>query len=131
MAAPRGHVISLTFLVMAACACGILCCRLADTLRSVFGMLFMFAGGTIPAAVLSGSQVYARDASQISSIQGLTVQVAQLGPFFGPPLIAAVVSDAHSWEAALWVLLAAAALGALFGQLAARSERALARPPAA
>ena len=31
--------------------------------------------------------------------------------FFGPPLIAAVVSDAHNWGAALWVLLAAAALG--------------------
>ena len=130
-AAPRGHVISLTFFVMAACACGIFSSSLADTLRSIFVMLFMFAGGTIPAAVLSGSQVYARDASQISSIQGLTVQVAQLGPFFGPPLIAAVVSSAHSWEAALWVLLTAAVLGALFGQLAARSERALARPATA
>lgn len=130
-AAPRGHVISLTFLVMAACACGIFSSSLPDTLRSIFGMLFMFAGGTIPAAVLSGSQVYARDASQISGIQGLTVQVAQLGPFFGPPLMAAVVSAAHSWDAALWVLLAAATLGALFGQLAARAEGALARPAAA
>jgi len=130
-AAPRGHVISFTFLVMAACACGIFLPALADALRSGLVMLFMFAGGTIPAAVLSGSQVYARDASQISSIQGLTVQVAQLGPFFGPPLIAAVVSDAKNWGAALWVLLAAAALGALFGQLAARAEGALARPAAA
>jgi MFS transporter, CP family, cyanate transporter len=130
-AAPRGQVISVTFFIMAACACGIFSSALADALRSILVMLFMFAGGTIPAAVLSGSQVYARDASQISSIQGLTVQVAQLGPFFGPPLIAAVVSDAHNWGAALWVLLAAAALGALFGQLAARAERALARPAAA
>ena len=52
-------------------------------------MLLMLAGGTIPAAVLSGSQVYAREVGEISSIQGLTVQLAQLGPF-GPPLIAAV-----------------------------------------
>jgi len=125
-AAPRGHVISLTFLVMAACACGIFASALPDSLRSILCMVFMFTGGTIPAAVLSGSQVYARDASQISSIQGLIVQVAQLGPFLGPPLIAAVVADTHDWGAALWVLLAAAALGTLFGQLAARTERALA-----
>ena len=130
-AAPRGHVISLAFLVMAACACGIFSSALSDSLRSILCMLFMFAGGTIPAAVLSGSQIYARDASQISSIQGLIVQLAQLGPFFGPPLVAAVVSGAGSWEAALWVLLAAAALGTLFGQLAARTERTLTRPAAA
>jgi cyanate permease len=126
-AAPRGQVISLAFLVMAACAFGIFSSALSDALRSILCMLFMFAGGTVPAAVLSGSQLYARDASQISSIQGLIVQLAQLGPFFGPPLIAAVVSGAGRWNAALWVLLPAAALGMLFGQLAARAERSSVR----
>jgi MFS family permease len=104
---------------------------LPDWLRAILCMLFMFAGGTIPAAVLSGSQIYARSASEIGSIQGLIVQLAQLGPFFGPPLIAAVVSSAGNWGAARWVLLAAAALGTLFGQLAARTERTLAHPAAA
>ena len=85
----------------------------------------MLAGGMIPASILSGGQVYAREASQISGIQGLIVQVAQIGPFAGPPLVAAVVSAAGNWEAALGVLLAAAALGTLFGQLAARSEQVL------
>ncbi len=122
-AAPRGAVISLSFLVMALCACGIFSPALPDTLRALLCMLFMFAGGAIPAAVLSGSQVYARDASQISSIQGLIVQLAQLGPFLGPPLVAAVVSSAGAWSAALWVLLAAAVAGTLFAQLAARAER--------
>jgi CP family cyanate transporter-like MFS transporter len=126
-AAPRGHVISLAFLITVACSCGIFSAALPDALRAILCMLFMFAGGTIPAAVLSGSQVYARDASQISSIQGLIVQLAQLGPFFGPPLIAAVVSGAGNWESALWVLLAVGALGALLGQLAFRTERALKR----
>lgn len=126
-AAPRGHVISGAFLVAAACSCGIFSSVLPDWLRASLCMLLMFSGGTIPAAVLSGSQVYARDTSQISGIQGLIVQVAQLGPFLGPPLIAMVVADAGYWEASRWVLLGAAALGALFGQLAARSERALAR----
>jgi len=126
-AAPRGHVISIAFLVAAACACGIFSTGLPDWLRAASCMLLMFAGGTIPAAVLSGTQVYARHASQISSIQGLIVQVAQLGPFFGPPLIAAVVARSGNWEASLWVLLTAAALGALLGQLAARTERALAQ----
>ncbi|MBE0627846.1 MAG: MFS transporter [Burkholderiales bacterium] len=124
-AAPRGHVISCAFLVCAAASWGIFSSALSDALRAALCMLLMFAGGIIPAAVLSGSQIYARDASQISGIQGLIVQVAQLGPFFGPPLIAAVVADAGNWTAARWVLLAAATLGTLFGQLAARTERAL------
>lgn len=123
--APRGHVISLAFVLMSACACGIFSSSLPDALRLVLCMLFMIAGGTVPAVVLSGTQVYARDASQISSIQGLTVQLAQLGPFLGPPLVAAAVQRAGRWEAALWVLLAAAACGTVLGQLALRSEQAL------
>ncbi|TRZ68978.1 MAG: MFS transporter [Rhodocyclaceae bacterium] len=127
-AAPRGHLISLAFLVMAACSCGIFSAALPDTLRFSLSALFMLVGGMIPASILTGSPVYARDASQISSIQGLIVQLAQIGPFTGPPLVAAVVSATGNWEAALRVLLAAAALGTLFGQLADRTERALARP---
>lgn len=123
--APRGRVISLAFFVAAACSCGIFSSALPDWLRAFLCMLLMFAGGTIPAAVLSGSQIYARNASQISGIQGLIVQVAQLGPFFGPPLIAAVVANTGNWEASRWVLLAAAGCGTVLGQLALRAEQAL------
>jgi cyanate permease len=126
-AAARGHVISLAFLIMAACSCGIFSVAPPDAMRFFLCAIFMLTGGMIPASILSGGQVYARDASQISGIQGLIVQVAQIGPFAGPPLIAAVVSAAGNWEAALGVLLAAAALGTLFGQLALRAERALPR----
>ncbi len=130
-AAPRGQVMVFAFVLMAACACGIFSSGLPDALRALLCVVYMFSGGTIPAAVLSGSHLHARDASQISSVQGLIVQLAQLGPFFGPPLVAAVVSAQGNWEAALWVLLAAAALGSLFGRLAARAEHALARPAVA
>jgi MFS family permease len=125
-AVPRGHVISASFFAMAACATGVFAAALPDALRFVLCALYMLVGGVIPAAVLSGGHLYARNASQFSSIQGLIVQVAQLGPFAGPPLIAAVVSHAGNWEAALGVLLAAAALGMALGQLALRTERALA-----
>jgi MFS family permease len=124
-AAPRGHLISLTFLLMAACACGIFSAALPDALRFSLSAVFMLAGGMIPASILSGGHIYAREASQISSIQGLIVQIAQIGPFAGPPLVAAVVSAAGNWEAALGVLLAAAACGTALGQLAQQSERAL------
>ena len=124
-AVPRGHVISLAFLVMAACTYGIFSAALPDGLRFSLCALFMLIGGMIPASMLSGAQVYAREASQISSIQGLIVQIAQIGPFAGPPLVAAVVSAAGNWEATLGVLLAAAACGAVLGQLALRSEQAL------
>ena len=124
-AAPRGHVISLAFVVMAACACGIFSASLPDALRYCLCALFMLVGGMIPASILSGGHVYAREPSQISGIQGLIVQVAQIGPFAGPPLVAAVVSAAGNWEATLGVLLAAAACGTVLGQLALRSEQAL------
>ncbi len=124
-AAPRGHVISLAFLVMAACSCGIFSAALPDALRFSLSILFMLVGGTIPASILSGGQVYVREASQISGIQGLIVQMAQIGPFAGPPLVAAVVSATGDWDAALGVLLAAAACGTVLGQLALRSEQAL------
>ncbi len=127
--AARGHLISVTFLAMAACACGVFSTELPDASRFALCALYMFIGGIIPAAALSGGQVYARDTSQISGIQGLIVQVAQLGAFFGPPLIAAVVSSAGNWESALSVLLAAAACGIVLGQLANRAERALAIRP--
>jgi cyanate permease len=130
-AAPRGHVISLAFLVMSACSCAIFSAELPDALRFSLCALFMLVGGMIPASILSGGHVYAREASQISSIQGLIVQIAQIGPFAGPPLVAAVVSAAGNWEATLGVLLAAAACGTMLGQLALRSERALARPTTA
>ena len=130
-AAPRGQVIILAFVAMAACACVTFAPALGDVPRALACLLFMLAGGTIPASVLSGAHLYARDASQIGGIQGLIVQLAQAGPFFGPPLIAVVVSSAGNWEAALWVLLAAAALGTLFGQLVVRTERALASRSAA
>jgi cyanate permease len=124
-AVPRGHVISLAFLVMAACTCGIFSAALPDALRFSLCALFMLVGGMIPASILSGGHVYAREAGQISSVQGLLVQAAQIGPFAGPPLIAAVVSAAGNWEAALGVLLAAAACGTVLGQLARHSEQAL------
>ena len=124
-AAPRGHVISAAFLLMATCACGIFSAALPDALRFSLSVFYMLIGGMIPASIFSGGNMYAREASQISSIQGLIVQVAQIGPFVGPPLVAAVVSAADNWEAALGVLLAAAACGTVLGQLALRCERAL------
>ena len=126
-AAPRGHVISLAFVAMAACAYGIFNTVLDDGLRFSLCVLYMLVGGTIPASVLSGGQVYARDSSQISSIQGLIVQMSQLGPFLGPPIVATVVSAAGNWEATLDVFLVAAACGVVMGQLSVRSERSLRR----
>ena len=124
-AAPRGHLISLAFAAMAVCACVVLSSALPDAPRAAACLAFMLVGGTIPAAVLSGAHLYAKHGGQISGIQGLVVQLSQIGPFFGPPLVAAVVSHAGKWAACLWVRLTAAALGLVLGQLAQRTERTL------
>jgi predicted MFS family arabinose efflux permease len=54
---------------------------------------------------------YARSPSEAGSIQGLIVQISNVGIFAGPPLIAAAVTHGGGWGAALWVILAAAAIG--------------------
>jgi predicted MFS family arabinose efflux permease len=67
---------------------------------------------------------YARSPAEVGSLQGLVVQITQLGIFIGPPITAAVVSAAGNWDAALWVLLSASAIGMLAALLVMRHERA-------
>jgi hypothetical protein len=83
------------------------------------------ARGTDPAGfTLFGSFVRAQacacDAGRISNIQGLIVQVARIGAFADPRFIAAVVPAARDWEAAVYVLLAAAACDTVPRKLALR-----------
>jgi predicted MFS family arabinose efflux permease len=59
----------------------------------------------------------------VGAVQGLVMQLSQLGQFVGTPLIAAVVAASGQWQSARWVTGAAAALGVLLGGLAWRLER--------
>ena len=82
-------------------------------------------GGVIPAAEMSSSQRYAHSPAQVGGLQGLIVQISNIGQFTGPLAVAAVVSATGRWESALWVAVAAAGLGLLLGLALGRFERRL------
>jgi CP family cyanate transporter-like MFS transporter len=78
-------------------------------------VLLSFAGGLIPASVLSASAHLAKTPKQIGTLQGLFMQMGNVGPFIGPPIIAAIVAASGLWRDALWVTGTAAACGVALG----------------
>jgi cyanate permease len=122
--ARRGRLVLRSSLAMAAAAV-VAFAPLADVARYGAIVMLSFVGGTIPAAVLSGSALHARAPDEVGAVQGLLVQGANLGQFAGPPAVAAVVAWTGEWSAALAVLLTAAVLGAFAGIRLDRHERAM------
>jgi cyanate permease len=121
----RGTLISVSAALMGACGIAIFSPALPDGWRYAACLGLSFLGGITPPAVFTSSQAYARSPAQISSLQGLIIQWSNAGQFFGPPAIAVVVSATGSWNASLYVLLAAALCGLAAGQLVNRYERRL------
>jgi cyanate permease len=119
---PRGRVIRWGFAIMAAANLAIFSDHIPDAGRYAAVVALSFFGGIIPAAVLSSSQRYARSPAQVGSLQGLIVQGSNVGQFVGPPAIAAAVSASGSWEAAVYVVLAAALAGLAAGAFVDRLE---------
>jgi MFS family permease len=72
---------------------------------------------------MSASTVIARTPRQIGTFQGLSMQIANLGQFLGPPLIAALVASRGDWESAAVLPVGAAVLGVLLGAAAWKMER--------
>jgi predicted MFS family arabinose efflux permease len=126
--APRGTLIVGTFAVMAVCDLAIFSAAVPDPLRYAAVLGLSFFGGIIPAAVMSSSQRYAHTPSQVGGLQGLIVQLSNIGQFTGPLAVAAVVSATGRWESALGVVLAAAGLGLVLGLAVGRFERRLPAP---
>lgn len=120
----RGLLISITFVITSTLFLLIFLGNLPDGLRYALVVFYNMACGPIPAAALSGAVRYARAPAEVGSLQGLVVQITQLGIFIGPPITAAVVSAAGNWDAALWVLLSASGIGMLAALLVMRHERA-------
>jgi cyanate permease len=121
----RGRLIAGTFVIMAACNALVFSAAVPDALRYAAVLALSCLGGMIPAAVMSSSQRYAHSPAQVGGLQGVIVQVSNLGQFTGPLAVAAVVSATGRWESALAVVLAAAAAGLALGLAVAHFERRL------
>jgi MFS family permease len=84
-------------------------------------------GGMLPAAVLAGVPSQAHDASEIATVNGVVVQLLNIGSFIGPPALAALVAHFGGWSDGRWLLLAAGSIGLML----ALGLRATERRPAA
>lgn len=120
----RGNLIVCANFVAGLSGVGIFLDVLPDPVRYALCLLLSFTGGLVPASVLSASANYARTPKQIGTLQGLFMQFGHLGPFAGPPLIAALVAASGLWRDALIVTGAAALLGIALGLLIRRREAA-------
>jgi cyanate permease len=120
---PRGALICAAAAAMAATAIGIFSNAAPDWLRLGSCFAFSYLSGVTPAAAFTSTQTYARSPSQVASLQGLLMQVSNLGQLVGPPAVAAVVSATGRWGDAVYVMLAAAACGFGCGVAATRHER--------
>jgi MFS family permease len=123
---PRGRIIGATFIITSLAFFAIFSAGLPDTIRYMLAVFYSFITGTVPAAVLSAGMRYARSPAEVGAIQGLIIQVANVGIFLGPPLIAATVTWSGSWDTALWVLLGCAAVALASALAISRLERAAA-----
>ena len=95
---PRGRIIAVTFVVTSLTFVGIFSAGLSDPARYALVAFYSFVAGTIPAAVLSAGMRYACSPAEVGAIQGLIVHVTNVGIFLGPPLVAAAVTWAVSWD---------------------------------
>jgi predicted MFS family arabinose efflux permease len=119
---PRGTLISVAAVLMGASGVALFAAGLPDGARFAACLILSFCGGMTPPAVLSSSQHYAHTPDQISSLQGVIVQLSNLGQFVGPPAFALVVSATGGWNATAYLLAAAAAGALVAGQLVNRVE---------
>ncbi len=126
----RWRVIAGSSAVMALTAACALSAALPDAMRLASVLAFSLIGGLIPSAVLAGGPVHARSPQHIGTTQGMIMQGAQIGQFFGPMFIAIAAQGLGGWSASLGVMLAFAALAATAGLVVGYFELRLGAPRA-
>lgn len=68
-------------------------------------------GGMLPAAVLASVPQQTRDPAEIATVNGVVVQLLNIGSFVGPPALAALVAHFGGWSDGRWLLLMAGCVG--------------------
>ena len=111
----RGALVLVASGIAAACEIGMMAEALPGAVR--YGLVLVFSSciGVIPASIFSGLPVHAKTPRHIGTGNGIVNQASQAGQFLGPLALAWVASTLGGWDAALWLMLAFAAGGALCG----------------
>ena len=123
---PRGRLVIAAALIAALCEIGMLPSALPGDARFVLVLVFSFSAALMPASIFAGLPVHARSPAHIATGTGMVQQASNIGQFFGPLVIALIASRFGGWEAALWVMLAFAAVAALCGIALGTIERRVA-----
>jgi MFS family permease len=111
----RGSLIAGGSLLAGLAGAGIYLDILPDEVRYALCIALSFIGGLIPASVFSSSVILARTPKQIATLQGLFMQLSNLGSFAGPPLIAMLVAAQGQWQYAYVATGTAAVAGIVLG----------------
>lgn len=122
---PRGRLVVAGALIAAACEAGMLAGALPGALRYALVLAFSVTAGVIPASIFAGLPVHARTSRHIATANGMVLQASNLGQFVGPLALAWIASRFGSWDAALWPMLAFAALAAGLGMVLGGIEKRL------
>ncbi len=116
---PAWIVVAAGYLGMLACGLGVFSEELPGGFRYLLAMLLPFSGGVIPPALLDRAPRHALSPALVATTIGLIIQVVSLGQLIGPPILAALVTGAGSWQAAAWLTVTASVVG-LAGSAALR-----------
>jgi len=121
---PRGALVITGSVIAALCEIGMLAPALPGAARYALVLVFSACAGVIPASIFAGLPIHARSPQHIATGNGMVLQFSNIGQFFGPLVIAWIVSRYGGWEATLWAMLAfalaAAACGAALGRIESR-----------
>ena len=89
---------------------------LPDLIRFGFVLIFSFMGALQPTTLLAGVPVHTPSQDQLGATNGLLYQGSQIGLFFGPPVVALVVTFTGTWEFVGWFLFIGTVLNLAMAQ---------------
>ena len=86
------------------------------TVQGLLGQLlcaiaFSMIGGTVPAILSRLAVDLAPPEGSVAAVIGLMQQIFNVGNFFGPAVLAWVVTTTGTWETSWWVTCSCSALG--------------------
>ncbi len=125
----RWLIIACVSTIMGLCGLMIFGPGIAGSTKLGFAFLASGLGGMIPAAVLASVPLHARKPQEIATVNGVVVQVLNLGAFLGPPTLALLVtqfgggSGQDGWSRGRWLLLLAGLIGLGLALLLRRTEK--------
>jgi MFS family permease len=107
----RWKLLATAQLVMGACGFGIFAEGLPLALRFALCVVFMGAGGILPASALGAATRLSPAPHLVPTTNGVIVQGAALGQVIGPPFAAAVTAATGGWTWSPVILAVFAAIG--------------------